>query len=398
MCIKSHGILSLLCALVLCGIASQGSLAAPVKKPQAPLLPPGVGPALQRGVAFLLSRRNPDGSWLHHPAVTGLACMAIFKSGLARPGSQARAAVDRGLEYILRFRQPDGSIWNKRQGEYPNYSTAISLITLATINRPQDKPAMRAARDFLLNSQFTNVPPSNPSYGGIGYGKRLRPDLSNTQWALEALYLTDSMDREPECSDPARAKKADLAWKRALTFLTRCQNLKETNHQVWVASDPDNRGGFVYMPGQSKAGSITTKDGRKTLRSYGSMTYAGLKSMIYARVSKNDPRVRAACDWVRRHYTFDENPGMGKQGWFYYLHTCAKALAALGDETIVDVHHQVHPWRYDLVSRLLTAQKADGRWVNANGRWWESIPELTTSYALIALEICRSPKAAVAAR
>ena len=39
------------------------------------------------------------------------------------------------------------------------------------------------------------------------------------------------------------------------------------------------------------------------------MTYAGLKSFLYAGVSKDDPRVKAAVEWVRKHYTVTENPG-----------------------------------------------------------------------------------------
>ena len=43
------------------------------------------------------------------------------------------------------------------------------------------------------------------------------------------------------------------------------------------------------------------------------MTYAGLKSMIYAGVKHDDPRVKAAYEWIQKHYTLDENPGMGAQ-------------------------------------------------------------------------------------
>ena len=44
------------------------------------------------------------------------------------------------------------------------------------------------------------------------------------------------------------------------------------------------------------------------------MTYTGLKSFLYAGVNKDDPRVKAAVSWVRAHYTFEENPGMGQAG------------------------------------------------------------------------------------
>ena len=119
------------------------------------------------------------------------------------------------------------------------------------------------------------------------------------------------------------------------------------------------------------------------------MTYAGLKSMIYARLSKDDPRVKAAVDWVCRHFTFEENPGMGSSGLYYYLHTCAKALAVYGRDVLHDAQGKPHHWRNELTSRLLKLQRPDGSWVNDDGRWWESIPELTTGYAMLALEIAR---------
>ena len=138
----------------------------------------------------------------------------------------------------------------------------------------------------------------------------------------------------------------------------------------------------MYRPGESKAGS--TPDGG--LRSYGSMTYAGLKSMIYARLDRNDVRVLAAYDWVRRHWTVEENPGLGQQGLYYYYLTMARALNAYGEEAIVDAGGRAHDWRRELVSQLLKVQRADGSWVNENGRWMEQIPELVTAYSVLAVE------------
>ena len=40
------------------------------------------------------------------------------------------------------------------------------------------------------------------------------------------------------------------------------------------------------------------------------MTYAGLKSMMYAGLGKDDPRVKAAWGWIQKNYTVDENPGL----------------------------------------------------------------------------------------
>jgi squalene-hopene/tetraprenyl-beta-curcumene cyclase len=119
------------------------------------------------------------------------------------------------------------------------------------------------------------------------------------------------------------------------------------------------------------------------------MTYAGLKSMIYAGVSRDDPRVKAAFEWIRKHYTLEENPGMGAQGLYYYYHTFAKALATLGEAKLVDANGQSHDWRADLAQHLIAAQKPDGSWINDNPRWLEGDPNLATAYALLALSYCR---------
>jgi squalene-hopene/tetraprenyl-beta-curcumene cyclase len=68
------------------------------------------------------------------------------------------------------------------------------------------------------------------------------------------------------------------------------------------------KGGFTYTPIADDKGT----------HCYGTMTYAGLLSLIYAEVKADDERVKAAVDWLSRHFTIDENPGQGAQGFYYY--------------------------------------------------------------------------------
>ena len=338
--------------------------------------------SIHRGVEFLISKQQPNGSWSFHPAITSLCALAIANSKDAQT-KKAKKSVEKALKFIRSFVQKDGSIFNKNSKEYPNYSTAVSLITLAFVNAPADQTIIKNAREFLINSQFTDISEDNPSFGGIGYGKHGRPDLSNTQLALEALYLTEDIDK----GDEAAIKKSKLMWERAQKFLTRCQNLPETNDQEWATDNKKDRGGFIYLPEneESKAGEQVDKDGKKTLRSYGSMTYAGLKSMIYSKIDKNDIRIKAAYEWAMKNYTLDKNPGMDQQGLYYYIHTFTKALNVMGNDKVVDSKGVTHLWKVDLTKRLLSTQKGDGSWVNKEGRWWESMPELVTSYCLMSL-------------
>ncbi|HBC89343.1 MAG TPA: cycloartenol synthase [Lentisphaeria bacterium] len=356
--------------------------------------------SIQRGVNYLTDKQMDDGSWLHHPAITGLVVMALHNSHSKLNPEIRQAAVEKARLFMLKFVQKDGSIWMANvEKEYPNYTTSICLATLAIINKPEDEQVLRNARKFLIDSQVdqdNKAAPANkdnPAFGGVGYGKAgpAAPDLSNTQWALEALYLTDYLDKEPKAKNPEDSKKADLAWSNAVMFLSRLQHVPESNDQVWVVKDKSdpNYGGFVYKPDESKA---DEKFEQKGLRSYGSMTYAGLKSMIYAKLKKDDQRVKAAVEWASKNYTLDQNPGMGAEGHYYYLITFAKANAVLGEEFITLPDGKKVQWRVDLIKKLLELQKTNGEWYNdKHGRWMETIPELVTAYSLIAFEAAMGP-------
>jgi squalene-hopene/tetraprenyl-beta-curcumene cyclase len=152
-----------------------------------------------------------------------------------------------------------------------------------------------------------------------------------------------------------------------------------------------NDGGFYYTAfgeGDSQAGK--TENGG--LRSYASMTYAGLKSMIFAGVKPDDPRVKAAFEWAQKNYDLKSNPGMKTSGLFYYYHTLAKALDALGVDEIKDGTGKAHNWRAELTAELISRQQPNGSWVNEDKRWMEGDPNLVTGYALLTIGYLK-PKA-----
>ncbi len=360
--------------------------------------------AIKKGATFLIEKQAEDGSWSGHPAITALACVALRESTSADNLEAREHAIDKGRQFVLQFVQKDGSIWmagNPR--EFPTYTTAIVLASLATLNKPEDEAVLRGARKYLQdlrldeNNKTTPVKKDDPAYGGYGYGKegKVHADLSNTQWVLEALFLTDYLDKEPKAKSPEDAKKVDLAWQEAVTFMSRLQHVPESNDQVWVVKDKNDPsyGGFLYRPVDVSKGGDDPRM-KESLRSYGSMTYAGLKSMIYAKLTKDDPRVKAAIEWAKKNYTLDENPGIGTNGLFYYIHTFAKACSVMGEEVIATPDGQKHQWRADVAKKLVDLQKEKGEWANENGRYMESIPELVTSYALIALNAAVAPSLA----
>ena len=147
----------------------------------------------------------------------------------------------------------------------------------------------------------------------------------------------------------------------------------------------------MYYPGFSNAGASERPDGTKALRSYGSMSYAGLLSFIYAELSPQDPRMAAARDWLDNHFTLEENPGLGDQGLYYYYHLMAKALAARAPGSAPGRADRGVPprWAESLAHKLLQLQSGNGSWANRNSRWMEADPVLASAYSMLALELIR---------
>ncbi len=340
--------------------------------------------SLERGLAWLRAQQNEDGSFgkdTQHPALSALPLVAFQREPSGRFAHADFVA--KGYAYVRGFAQPDGGIYNKDAG-LANYNTSVCLLALAGANEPKDLDLLLKARAYVVGQQASGMAKPETD-GGIGYGsvgaspKRGHPDLDNTVVALEALRATKYL-----VADKPGAK--DLNWNAAIEFVSRCQNLPSHNKEKWASGDAQNKGGFIYYPGSSNAGEVTLEGGGKALRSYGSMSYAGLLSFIYADVKKDDPRVVAAIEWLHKNYTLDENPGLERAGYFYYLHLMAKGLTAAGI-TELEVGGKKSDWRRDLALRLMKLQQPDGSWLNESPRWKENNPVLVTTYCALTLEI-----------
>ncbi len=338
---------------------------------------------IRRGARYLLASQQPDGGWGDRagPGVAGLCLKALIREPSIGPRHDA---VLRGVEYVLRHQRDDGGVYSG-EGLLKNYETSVAISMLSALNDARHKPALDRAVKFVCDLQWDegeSIDRGNAWYGGAGYGNGKRPDLSNTQLMLDALRDSGLPPEHP-------------AYQKALVFVQRCQMLGEHNDQPFARGS--SQGGFIYSPandGESKGDKIEI-DGRPELRCYGSMSYAGFKSMLYAGLTADDPRVKAVLDWLRRHWTLDSNPNMpeaqSKEGLFYYFHTFARAMAAYGEDTFADAVGRRHDWRNELRGKLASMQREDGSWVNDEDRWMEGLPPLTTAYALLALQEAGSP-------
>lgn len=331
-------------------------------------------PVVDKAVDYLKGAQGAKGDFFPkagEPGLTALIVAALLRNGVPADN----AVVAKGVEYLTGNVQKDGGVYQKGQA---NYMTNLALVAFKELNTggKYDK-IIESAIKFIKGLQ-NDADEKKLESGGVGYDGKGRPDLSNTHFMVEALLA-------------AGVSKDDPSIKKALVYVSRCQNLKsEFNDQPFATKTADeDAGGFVYNPADQDNEKSPKRTAAGGLRSEGGMTYAGLKTFLYAGVGKDDKRVKAAIEWVRKHYTVTENPGLKDSGLFYYYHTFAKAMDVLGEEPFVDAKGVKHDWRQELFDELKKRQKADGSWANANPAFLEGVPQLATGFALLSLSYCK---------
>jgi hypothetical protein len=329
---------------------------------------------LEKAADYLKSHQGDDGSF--SPRIAGPGVTAVVVAGMLRSGFRVDdPVVVRSLRYLEKSVKKDGGIYDKGLA---NYTTSVAVMALKEANKDGKYDAiLKNATAYLKKLQYQGEE-DDVKFGGVGYDDKSRPDLSNTQYFIDAMTA-------------AGVSKDDPAIKRALKFVSRCQNLPgETNDRPFAKkTTEDDKGGLVYVPDSDDKRHKTPEGG---LRSMGAMTYGGLRSFLYAGVSKDDPRVKGAVGWIRRHYTLDANPGMGQAGLYYYYHTFGKAMAELGEDRFEDAKGQKHDWRRELFEALKKRQQDNGCFLNKGDKQFgEADPNLATGFALLALSYTKTP-------
>jgi len=352
--------------------------------------------AIAKGLAWLTANQKAEGYWSDekNPAMTALPLWAYAGAGAVQYTSQ----VDKAVAFIVSKAQPDGGIYtpNPERGGagLGNYNTSLCIMGLHATGRRDLTRVIQKGRDYTASTQLTG---DDEHAGGFGYDKagRRHTDLTNTGMAIDAMRRTQTV----EDMRPAGERRADLNWDAALKYVENMQQ-----------KDGEDKGGFLYVKSFGPAPAMGGKSGgkppaavgqggprpeggqgggeraRPPLRSYGSITYVGLLSMMHTQLARNDPRVLSAFDYCTRNWTLDENPGQGGQGIYFYYNILTRALCAANVDAIPQQGGGTLAWREALLRKVMSLQKPDGSWVNENNRWWENDPVLVTSYSLLALE------------
>jgi len=322
-----------------------------------------------KGLDWLVTQQKENGSWSNesYPAMTALCLWALTTDNSDKYDKQKEKAA----KFIASFAQKDNGIYKtptggRGSGGLSTYNTGICMTALYKYNKLKYRDIILNARKFIAASQIQG---DSSSSGGFGYNipndeQRDRPDLSNTAWVLQAMRTTQDLE------EFRKGERVDIDWDKAKSYVEKLQ-----------IQDGKDKGAFGY----SETGERTQQPNSKIpLKTFGSMTYAGLESLIFADVKKTDPMIISTIQWIGDNWTLQENPGMGEKGIFYYYNVLSKALELyngpikLSDGKTLD-------WQKQLQDKLVADQKQNGSWVNTDGQFWETDPILVTSYCLISL-------------
>ena len=221
-------------------------------------------------------------------------------------------------------------------------------INLSVVQRQQDGPIIYGGL-----SVSASISPS------LVYWPWLRPflwaDMSNTQWVVMALSLTETNFLTTPWDDAA------------IVFINRCQD------------PPPGMGtgrGFIYTTVPTPGPNVA----------YGSMSYAGLWCNALLPVVRTPINYFAARNWTGHHYSVTQNPGWGQGAYYYYAVTMAKALHLSHMPWIVEPGPIFHNWYLEIAGELLSRQHGAGFWENPNPGLGEWNRHLCTAYALLVLE------------
>jgi squalene-hopene/tetraprenyl-beta-curcumene cyclase len=352
---------------------------------------------------WLVTQQGDSGAWsmaagdkaVPSPSFTGLIVAALGNAPDALK-AKYKAPADKGVAYLLSKVNADGSVGEGPTGAYlKTYTTAIALMAFSSTEKT-DKVAnaIRGAHAYLKQNQLKE----GKDLGGMGYGdespggKKGVANMSTTGFAAEGLKWSG-------------LPQDDDFWKLVVKFVRKCQNNSEVNTDpeflgqlkakgLSVGDDGGLYYGPIADPAAQKAGTKKIAD-KEVIQSYGSMTYDGIKTYLYAGLKKDSPEVKSAIDWVRKNYSVEVHPGFAYdqaqrhhlRGLYHYYLVMARALDAYGENPFETFDGKKHDWAREIGAQLVKSVKENKLWKNDNPAWYEGDPVLVTGYVLVTCDV-----------
>jgi squalene-hopene/tetraprenyl-beta-curcumene cyclase len=361
----------------------------------------------------LIRQQDEGGAWriaMPDRTAPSVAYTALVVSALARGPDDLRAkhrpAIEKATRFLLSRANLDGSFGEGDSGSYmKTYATAVTLSALSSAEWAEKvSDAMRGARAYLQRNQLKE----GLHRGGEGYGDdepRRNPDTGVWEIQRSKIANLSATAAVAEAMKDTGLSLSDDFWGLVAEYVRKCQNSADVNKDPLLAAafkakglSVGDEGDLYYTPEPDgklqKAGTRKIAD-RETIAGYGSMTYDGIKTYLYAGLRKDSPEVKAAIDWVRRNYSVDAHPGFlhsrarrdELRGIYYYYLVMARALDAYGERPFITSDGREHDWPKELAEKLLSTMSEAKSWRNDNPAWYEGDSILTTSYVLNIMDV-----------
>lgn len=300
--------------------------------------------AVNKGLEYLARHQEKDGSWLTPKrgkcvGVSGLALMAFLGAGHSTTAGDIYAETVRKAIKFIKESEKDGYLVNTVDPVDTGQMYSHALGTLALVEtysmgmRTGLNSTIERAVDKILNAQ--TIVKEQSFKGGWRYNPGdMDSDLSVTGWVTMALVSAQR----------AGFKVPDKALTRAGLFVKRCSS----------------SGGFAYQPGAGPNAAMTAA---------GSLC---LQFCGYA----DEPSVQAGIQFIDNRL-----PVWGADGGFYYWYYATQVAFQKGGPVW-------ERWNARMRDLLIEKQNLDGSWDESSGNWDpEGGKIFTTAAAVLILEV-----------
>lgn len=317
---------------------------------------PATEKAIEKGLAYLASIQNDDGSWSlqghgsdvvlrSDTAATGLCLLAFQGAGYTHRQHQYADTISRGLKFLLDNQQTNGNLYRK-ENQISNenvalYSHGIASLTLCeAFGMTQDPDLKVPAQDcvrYIIETQHHRR-------GGWRYTPQVSADTSVTGWMMMAL-------KSGELAGLDVPKSTYDGIKRWLSYAQDEDRQDRYRYNPFAPNTPTQRHGRVSTP---------------------TMTAVGMLMRMYTGWERDNESMQSAAD-----YLLDYPPQMGtprspqRDGYYWYYATMV--MFHMGGD-----HWE--QWNSYLKPVLLSSQITDG---DAAGSWdpVEPVPDRWSPHA-----------------
>lgn len=291
--------------------------------------------SIERGVRYLLSLQQPDGSWLgpdwnlYPVGMTALGAYTLMHCGLRRD----HPAVATALSFVA------------RHDPIRTYDMGCVLMALKEAGEPFPRERVKAIAKRLLDATG-NGDKDNPAFWGYPFGhgypndRSNHFDLSNTQYALLGLRAAAAMGERIPNSVFERIAKDVLA-------------------------QQGDYGSFAYKPGSNPSASMVAAGMTCLLVCRDELAKAkgfdGIVKRIEGGLAKGE-------EWFRSNWSLDENLEVPRvanpnhRWYYYYVYGLERVGSIWGRRQIAG-----HDWYAEGAEAILKRQGSKGEWSSEYG-------------------------------